>query len=444
MQAALDLYRDIEQDYVRTLESTGVTFAPYDSKRSDARRLLDELRAAGARVRNGGASVVLGSLSRGCVACTGACTSRTFAITNNCHRDCFFCFNPNQKDFAYYCEHLFPWRKQLDDLAQESVSPTCIALSGGEPLLMPDETVAFFEYARSLFPSVHLRIYTAGDILDQEKIERLRDAGLDEIRFSIKQDDPPRKQAEVFANMERALACIPTVMVEMPPIPGTEDQMRDLLVRLDRMGVHGINLLEFAYPMWNWPVFESLGLTLRNPPYRVFFEYSYAGSLAVQGAEELCLRLMLWAHEQNLGLGMHYCSLENKHRAEMRNTNEQRKLLDPRFGFDYGDFFMKALVAFGPDRTLVRAALHARGCRDFIEDEQADSTSFHPKWLQAASSVLGENGTPVQLCVSSNVVVERGGTLAFRELKLERLEDAAPLCLEDLTARSDAAAGCGL
>ena len=54
--------------------------------------------------------------------------------------------------------------------------------------------------------------------------------------------------------------------------------------------------------MWNWSVFESLGLTLRNPPQRVLFDYTYAGALAVQDSEEACLRLMLWAREQGLRL----------------------------------------------------------------------------------------------------------------------------------------------
>ncbi|MEG1492860.1 MAG: radical SAM protein [Gordonibacter sp.] len=431
MQVALELYRDIESDYVCALRATGIKFAARDTARTQARQLMERLSAAGARLRNGGASVALGPLSRGCVACTGSCTSRTYALSNNCHRDCFFCFNPNQKEFAYYCEHPFPWRKQLDDLAREGSRPVCLALSGGEPLLTPDEAYAFFAYAKNLFPDTHLRLYTAGDLLDQSCLERLREAGLEEIRFSIKQDDPAQKQEEVLANITMALDYIPTVMVEMPSIPGTEDQMRELLCQLDARGVHGINLLEFIYSMWNWPVFESLGLTLRNPPYRVFFDYSYAGSLAVQGSEELCLRLMLWAQEKNLKLGMHYCSLENKHRAQVRTVNEPHKDIDARYAFDYGDYFIKTVVAFGPDRSAIRAFLRTRGCREFLEDDRSNSLSFHPKWLPGASRVHGCDGALVQLCVSSNIVVEQDGQFVLRELKIEQIHDAAPFQLRE-------------
>ena len=256
-RSALALYEDIEAEHMAALEATGIAFAPYDSERLEREGLLRQLRERGARIRNGGASVAIGPMSVACEACTGSCVSRSFALTNNCHRDCFFCFNPNQEDFAYWCERPFPWRRQLDDLAAEPGSPACIALTGGEPLLMADEAVAFFSRASELFPAAHLRLYTSGDLLSRELIDRLVRAGLHEIRFSVKQDDKPELLEKVLERMAWAREQVPTVMVEMPVIPGTDSFMKELLAKLDALGVDGVNLLEFAYAMWNWPVFES-------------------------------------------------------------------------------------------------------------------------------------------------------------------------------------------
>ncbi len=441
LDRAIGLYRDIASDHMRALSSTGVAFAPCDEVRAGRRELLEQLRRVGARVRNGGASVALGPLSRGCVACTGPCTSRSYALTNNCHRDCWFCFNPNQEKFAYYCEHPFPWRRQLDLLAQEDAHPACVALTGGEPLLMPDEACAFFARASELFPDAHLRLYTSGDLLDEALLVRLREAGLDEVRFSAKQDDPPHLVEKVFANMALAKRVVPTVMVEMPVIPGTEKQMQGLLQRFEEVGIDGVNLLEFTYAMWNWEVYESLGLALKDPPYPVFYDYVYAGSLAVQGSEELCLRLMLWAHDRGLGLAMHYCSLENKHRAQIRNLTEPYARINKCYAFDYDDFFLKTALAFGPDRAPVRSVLKARGCTELLEDDESDATSFHPRWLPVAAKAKGAAGRPVQLCVSYNVVVEGDGAPVFRELKVERVSDAPSVRLDDVTSRDDEAAG---
>ncbi len=441
-RATLDLYRSIEEDYRAAVEATGVTFAPEDRQRAERARLLEALLARGARVRNGGASVVVGPLSEGCVACTGNCVSRSFALTNNCHRDCFFCFNPNQEEFAYYCEHPFPWRRQLEELAAEAQSPRCVALTGGEPLLMPEETVAFFAYAKELFPQAHLRLYTSGDLLTQELLEELKAAGLDEIRFSVKHDDPEPLLEKVFERMAWARATLPVVMVEMPVIPGMEEFMRTLLKRLDALGVDGINLLEFTYAMWNWPVYESLGLTLKNPPLEVTYNYSYAGSLAVERSEEAALELMLWALDEGLTLSMHYCSLENKHRAQVRNINETEAAIHPCYGFDYEDFFLKTLLVFGEERASVRAALTKAGCKDFIEDRTADLTAFHPRWLSVAQGarVVGESP---HLFVSFNVVVkDEQGNAVLRELKVAPLEETLPIVLEDQGARQDEEAGC--
>ena len=69
-------------------------------------------------------------------------------------------------------------------------------------------------------------MYTSGDLLTEESARRLRDAGLQEIRFSVKNDDPEQLQQRVLANMELAGRYIPDVMVEMPIVPGTEEEMK--------------------------------------------------------------------------------------------------------------------------------------------------------------------------------------------------------------------------
>ena len=440
---ALALYRGIEEDFLASLKAQGLVFAEEDREKAESNRLMGMLEEAGARIRNGRASVVLGDLSRGCVACTGACPSRTFAITNNCHRDCYFCFNPNQRDFAYYCEHDFPWRRQLEELAGEPEAADSIALSGGEPLLNPKEVLAFFKRARELFPNAHLRMYTSGDLLSERLLEDLRGAGMDEIRFSIKLEDSDVLRERVLGFMETATRLIPTVMVEMPVIPDTEEEMKALLLRFDKIGIFGVNLLEFTYPMWNWEAFDSRGFKLKNPPFEVVYDYTYAGSLAVAGSEELALSLMLWSHEKGLHPSLHYCSLENKHRGQIRKANEPFAHANPNYAFDYDDFFLKTVVAFGHDRPLIRQALARVGSRTFTNDDASESLSFHPRFANSVLHCLREEGRDVQLYLSCNVVEKHGDENVFRELSLRNFE-SGHIQLSDLTSKSDRRAGCSL
>ena len=273
----------------------------------------------------------------------------------------------------------------------------CVGLTGGEPLLALDDSIRFLERARKEFPGVHMRMYTSGDLLTQEAAARLRDAGLHEIRFSVKDFDPNALQERVLSAMELAKRYIPDVMVEMPVVPGTDGRMRELLRRFDAIGIAGINMLEFCFPFCNWEEFDKRGLLIRNPPFPVMYDYGYSGGLPIAGSEELALELMLFGLDAGVSFGMHYCSLENKHRSEMRQMNERGSHAHPCFAFDEGDFFLKTAKVFGPDREPAERALRSCGCTDFMANESEESLAFPPRYV---GQLKGANVTPVEsVCV---------------------------------------------
>lgn len=111
-------------------------------------------------------------------------------------------------------------------------------------------------------------------------------AGLDEIRFSVKLDGDEAlapEHARTLDAIERAVAFIPDVMVEMPVGPHDGLAMKELLVRLDAMGVRGVNLLEFGFPLCNAEAFAERGLELRQNPYPILYNYWYGGPAAHRG-----------------------------------------------------------------------------------------------------------------------------------------------------------------
>ena len=324
-----------------------------------------------------------------------------------------FCFNHNQPDYERFFREGCPWEEGVARAAAENDALACVGLTGGEPLLDLENALLFLERAGELWPGAHKRLYTSGDLLTAEAAARLRDAGLDEIRFSVKDDDAPEQQERVIAAMRLAKGFIPSVMVEMPVIPGARTHLQQLFRQFEDVGIDGINLLEFCFPFCNWDEFARRGLTLKNPPFEVMYDYGYSGGLAVAGSEELALELMLWALDEGLSFGMHYCSIENKHRSEMRQKNERAAHAHPCVAFDEGDFFLKTAKAFGPDVEPVRAALEAEGCADFMEDPEEGSLAFPPRFLETARSVRRPDGEPVQLqrCFLVYEVGEDGGYL---------------------------------
>ncbi|MEX6039645.1 radical SAM protein [Providencia hangzhouensis] len=78
---------------------------------------------------------------------------------------------------------------EVDAIAEQGYPLTHIALTGGEPLLFRQESIAFFQAVQQKLPLAHSRLYTAGDRLDRSTALALAKAGLQEIRFSIKIDD---------------------------------------------------------------------------------------------------------------------------------------------------------------------------------------------------------------------------------------------------------------
>lgn len=408
-------YDAIYEDYLTAVESSGVEFgAPFAQERErDA--ITERLRQKGALFRNGDASLSVNGISSACAACAEDTESRTFFFSLKCNRSCYFCFNANQEDYERHLAKGRDWRAEFDELAQSRQKLTHVALTGGEPLLDPEETVSFFESAQSLWPQAHKRLYTTGDLLNEALLDQLVDKGLSEIRFSIKIDDDEQSKREALNRIRMAKSRNLDVMVEMPVIPGTFEEMKSLLVELDRIGVFGINLLEFCYALNNWPEFSRRGFKVKNPPFPVLYTYSYAGSLPIEGSELECLKLVEYAIDKNLAMGVHYCSLENKHRMQVFQQNHMAVMNDSCYELDPDDFFLKTVKVFGSDVFYLRDALSRSDTARWRYDAADGCFMVHPSLLPIVRSL------PVDAAMSFNILELRGGDVVLRELSLKLL-----------------------
>ncbi len=423
LQHWLDIYDSIYDDYLQDIVSTGVRLSAPHAFQAETESLLARLREKGATLRNAGASVSTGMLSTACIACTGSPGSETFHYSLECQRHCYFCFNPNQ---GCYGDNggLRDWRTELKHKESSGVEMTHIALTGGEPLIHPEEALAFFRHAHTTWPDAHLRLYTTGDQLSEELLDDLVDAGLSEIRFSIKLEDDATEKDAVLERIALAASRDLDVMVEMPVIPGTLDEMRKLILKLDGLGIFGINLLEFCYPFNNWPEFEKRGFEVKNPPFPILYDYEYAGGLPIGGSEVEALELVEFALDSGVRMGVHYCSLENKHRDQILTQNRSARLSDPTYMLDEGDYFWKTCKVFGTDVPLARLRLRGLMCGEPARTDEAESApwrfdadddclQFHPR-LKSHMTEL-----PITITTSYNVLERRQDGVVIRELALK-------------------------
>ena len=406
-------YVGIEEGFRESVAAFGVPFAEAADE-SSREATVAVLASRGLRVLNDGKSLAAGWQSSACEACRLGLGTETFVMTLACPRCCFFCFNPNQADFDGRAAAPRDVVAQLEERSDAGVPLRHVALTGGEPLLFPDEAVAFFQRARELFPGAHTRLYTSGSGLTDGLLGRLRDAGLTEIRFSIKTDEGASDIERTLGLIERAVGAIPDVMVEMPVMPGELELMKELLMRLDELGARGVNLLELGFPLFNGEEFARRGLRLKAEPYRVLYDYAYAAGLPVAGSEGACLELLAFALEAGLTLGVHYCSMENKHTGQVFQQNAPHAETHPLRAMSPRDHFLKSCKAFGADRAPVRRVLAAAGA-PFEESDEFDFIEFRC----ADAALLREELPDVELAVSYAICEPRDGETVLRELRLD-------------------------
>jgi len=106
-------------------------------------------------------------------------------LTHRCPLQCPYCSNPLELESRSSELSTAEWRRVFEEAAALGVLQ--LHLSGGEPAARPDleELVA---HARAA--GLYVNLITSGVLLDEERIFRLRDAGLDHLQLSIQGVDP--------------------------------------------------------------------------------------------------------------------------------------------------------------------------------------------------------------------------------------------------------------
>jgi pyruvate formate-lyase activating enzyme-like uncharacterized protein len=411
LRSYAEIYTRISKQFMERIHQTGIEIDPLDYSEQVISK-INMLRKKGATIRNDGKSVFINQISPACVACQTGVGSATFFTSLKCNRDCFYCFNPNQENYDYYRENICDTVSELEAARKRKQRAKHLALTGGEPLLHKPEALSFFASAKKNFSGVHTRLYTSGDYVDQEVLESLKETHLDEIRFSIRMQDLERGNNYIFDRIALAKAYIPQVMVEMPILPDSLDVMKDILVRLDHLGLFSINLLELCFPLNNADEFKRRGYSVKSTPFRVLYDYWYAGGLPIARSELVCLDLLVFALDNNLKLGIHYCSLENKQTGQIYQQNIAHPTSKIKY-FSRRDYFLKSAKVFGDDTIAVKRFFDRKGVNDYEVNEEYNYLEFHVSKIRSLKML------DVQIGLCTSVLENRNGEDYVRELKVE-------------------------
>ncbi len=245
----------------------------------------------------------VGPLSPGCITCSSGNWSCMY-ITKKCTANCFFC--PQARDVDAETPPTaegITFNDPQDYVAYiKAFNIAGVSFSGGEPLMVPNKLLAFVKTIRQeMGKDYYLWMYTNGQLIDEDILNRLAKAGLNEIRFDICADNYRLEFVKL------ATRYIKNVTVEIPTIPDDIDIIKNCLLPLKQAGVRFVNLHQMILSKHNYRSFLTR-------------DYTYVRSSQfdprVLDSELTALKIIKYTLDNNINLPVNYCSKPYKNRFQ--------------------------------------------------------------------------------------------------------------------------------
>jgi len=254
-----------------------------------------------------GDSILLGRLPRGCQLCAKGSKMVLF-VTGLCDSSCYYCPLSQEKagnDLVFADE--VPVSSSDDILFEvDAVKGEGAGISGGDPLCVLERTLQYIHLLKSKYGSdFHIHLYTSKTTVTQEDLVRLKEAGLDEIRFHPQRND--------WTGIERAIKIGIEVGLEVPAIPGKAESLKQIALRAEKIGVSFLNINELEASETNFESLLAQGMRLTD-----------MASASIEGSAETAKEFLNWASKNLVRLTVHFCSARYKDAIQMRNRLERR------------------------------------------------------------------------------------------------------------------------
>jgi pyruvate formate-lyase activating enzyme-like uncharacterized protein len=246
-----------------------------------------------------GTKVASGALSPGCEICVAGTWSCLF-INERCNKCCFYCPAPQERTGVPMTNSVpFPKAAEYAEYLA-AFGFRGASISGGEPLLTAERTLSYIRTVKRRFGGgMHIWLYNNGTLLSADLVARLRDAGLDEIRFNIYATRYRLDRVRLAAG---AIEC---VTVEIPAIPEDLEMLKGKLAEIEDAGVRFLNLHQLRLTPYNFP-------KLVERPYT----FLHGDQVTVLESELAALGLIEYALDAGIELPINYCSSVYKNRFQ--------------------------------------------------------------------------------------------------------------------------------
>lgn len=234
-------------------------------------------------------------------------------ITGLCGQRCFYCpVNERKydKDIVYANE----WHVANPDNPKELLEEARLTeargagITGGDPLVKVDRCCSYIKLLKKEFgKNFHIHLYTPLKLVTKERLQKLYDAGLDEIRLHPNLDDE-----KLWHRLDWAKDFDWVVGVEIPAIPRYEEKTTKLIDFLaGKIDFINLNELELSDTAAKHYKLQELG-------YKPKDDLSYG----VAGSKEMALKMLAYARAK--GIPAHFCTAKLKDSVQMKKRLQLR------------------------------------------------------------------------------------------------------------------------
>jgi len=268
-----------------------------------------------------------GELADGCKKCVEGRKLVLF-VSGLCSKNCWYCpiaDHKYKKDIIYANEREIKNEQELIQEVKDSDAKGA-GITGGDPILVIDRTVNFIKTLKKEFgPKFHIHLYAPLENITEEKLKKLFEAGLDEIRIHPDLDNKLWDKIELIRKFDWSKG------IEIPLIPGEKEKTKELLNFFkDKVDFINLNELEASDNSTN-KVFEK--------GYKNKEELSYAIENSVSEGLELI---------DELGLErVHLCTVKLKDAVQLGNRLKVR-----------AEHIKQKYDIVSPEGSLIRGAIY--------------------------------------------------------------------------------------
>lgn len=328
-------------------------------------------------------------LPRGCEICRQGAGLVLF-VTGKCERSCFYCpLSEERRGREVVFADEQPVERIEDILAEaRAIGALGTGITGGEPLLREGFVLECIKALKQEFgANHHVHLYT-GRLPEPEVLRRLKDAGLDEIRFH-----PPYREWHNPLGLKEALADAKSLGLEAGvEIPSIAPAPEILLAVKEADAFLNVNELEFSET--NFDEMSDMGFVPED-----------LGCGAV-GSEKIALEHLLQE-----GIKAHYCPSAFKDAVQLRERLKRRadRVARP-FDIPTEDGTI-VYGTIGGDATKALEMLQGLGVPEEMYDLKKDGIDISARILEEISKELKSIDCIISLIerypLEDGLVVER-------------------------------------